>query len=153
MQSLRSKVFLWIIRNCHFLKFRLKPEVVDENFSVKRININEINAEWLIPEEKMEDKVILYIHGVGFISGSCKTHRMHVAKFAKQTGIKSLFFDYRLAPEHPFPAALEDCIAVYKWLFNEGYKKENIVIGGESVGGILTLSLLLALKEYDIAYA
>lgn len=173
MQSLRSKIFIWIIKNRHLLEFKLKPEVVDENFSVEEfrkgvdkvsarmrlpqdvsienIQINNINAEWIIPVNPKPGKVLLYIHGGGFISGSCFTHRTHVAKFAKESGLKSLLFDYRLAPEHPYPAGLEDCIETYKWLLTQGYSSEDIVIGGESAGGTLTLSLLLALKELHVS--
>ena len=173
MQSLRSKFFIWLIKNRHLFKFKLKPEVVDENFSVKKfrddidkvsvriklprtvsvqkISASEINAEWIIPENPVKDKVLLYIHGGGFISGSCLTHRMHVAKFAVECRMKSLVFDYRLAPEHPFPAALDDCVLVYRWLLNEGFKPENIIVGGESAGASLTLALLLALKSENIS--
>ena len=173
MQSIRSKIFIWLIKNRHLFKMKLKPEIVDESFDVNKfrkdvnkatakmklskdvesevLKINDINAEWIIPNNPREDKVLLYIHGGGFISGSCKTHRMHVAKFAKGTQLKSLVFDYRLAPEYPFPAGLEDCIEIYNWLLEEGFKSKNIVIGGESAGGTLTLSLLLALKERGIS--
>jgi acetyl esterase/lipase len=75
---------------------------------------------------------------------------MHVAKFALGSGLKSLVFNYRLAPEHPFPAAPEDCVAAYQWLLRQGYEAKDIVVGGESAGGTLTLSLLLALKEKKI---
>jgi monoterpene epsilon-lactone hydrolase len=148
---------------------KLKAEVVDDSFSVvafregikkvtakmkmpkgvntKKLTINNIGAEWIIPEQSLEGKILLYIHGGGFISGSCQTHRMHVAKFAKGSQLKSLVFDYRLAPEHPFPAGLEDCVTVYKWLLKQGHTSEDIVVGGESAGGTLTLSLLLALKD------
>ena len=151
---------------------KLKPEVVDAGFSVakfrddvdkatarmkmpkgvatKKQTITAIEAEWIIPEKPIAGKALLYIHGGGFISGSCKTHRMHVAKFASGCQLKSLVFDYRLAPEHPFPAALDDCVAVYNWLLEDGYKPDDIIIGGESAGGTLTLSLLLALKEQGI---
>jgi acetyl esterase/lipase len=76
---------------------------------------------------------------------------MHVAKFAKGTRLKSLVFDYRLAPEYPFPAGLEDCVITYKWLLEQGIGPEDIIVGGESAGGTLTLSLLLALKEEGIS--
>lgn len=174
MQSFRSKLFIWLLRNRHLLKLKLKPEVVDDSFSVidfrnqidkvsakmklpkdistEKIQINNINAEWIIPKHPMEDKILLYIHGGGFISGSCLTHRMHVAKFAKGCQLKSLVFDYRLAPENPFPAALEDCIEVYTWLLQQDYKPDNIIVGGESAGGTLTLSLLLALQERGIDF-
>ena len=74
---------------------------------------------------------------------------MHVAKFAIRSQLKSLVFDYRLAPEYPFPAGLEDCVTAYKWLVENGYKPHDIIVGGESAGGTLTLSLLLALKEQN----
>jgi len=174
MQSIRSKIIIWLIRNRHLFELKLKPEVIDNNFSVKKfregvdkataklkmprdvtvqeLTINNMYAEWVIPENQKKDKVLLYIHGGGFISGSCNTHRTHVAKFAKGTNLKSLLFDYRLAPEHPFPAAVDDCVEAYQWLLEQNFKPENIVIGGESAGGTLTLSLLLVLKEKGIPY-
>jgi len=147
----------------------MKPEVVDKNFSVdefrkgidkatsrlklprnitsQKIKIGDNHAEWIIPKNPIQGKVLLYIHGGGFISGSCSTHRMHVAKFANGCQLKSLVFDYRLAPEYPFPAALEDCIKAYQWLLGHGYQSNDILVGGESAGGTLTLSLLLTLKD------
>jgi acetyl esterase/lipase len=174
MQSLRSKIVIGLIKNRHLFRFKLKPEVVDENFSVEefrrsidkvsarvrlpkdvsseKIIANGLNAEWIIPANPIKGKALLYIHGGGFISGSCLTHRMHVAKFANGCQLQSLVFDYRLAPEHPFPAALDDCVLAYKWLLDQGYNPENIVVGGESAGATLVLSLLLALKENGIAF-
>lgn len=169
MQSLRSKLVIGLVRNRHWFKLKLKPEVVDGNFSVdefrrsidkasakiklpknvssQRVAVEGMNAEWIIPQNPKQGKVLLYIHGGGFISGSCLTHRMHVAKFASQCQLKSLVFDYRLAPEYPFPAAVEDCVAAYQWLLNQGYGADDIIVGGESAGATLTLSLLLALKQ------
>ncbi len=172
MQSFRSKLVIGLIRNRHLFKLKLKPEVVDDNFSVKefresvykssskiklpknissiKFSFDGINAEWIIPQNPLQEKVLLYIHGGGFISGSCLTHRMHVAKFANKCQIRSLVFDYRLAPEYPFPAAVEDCKSAYKWLLSQGYKPNSIIVGGESAGATLTLSLLLALKADNI---
>jgi acetyl esterase/lipase len=104
-------------------------------------------AEWIVPPGAPQEKVILYIHGGGFFSGSCLTHRAHVAKFALGSGIKALLFDYRLAPEHPYPAAVDDCVTTYHWLLEQGYLPANIVIGGESAGGTLTLATLVALRD------
>ncbi len=169
MQSLRSRIVIGLIKKRHLFKFRLKPEVVDETFSVKafrdgidrvsariklpkgissqKISLEGMVAEWIIPENPINEKVLLYIHGGGFISGSCLTHRMHVAKFAKECRLRSLVFDYRIAPEFPFPAAVDDCVTAYTWLIGQGYKPGNIIVGGESAGATLTLSLLLALKN------
>jgi len=174
LQSIRSKIFIWLIRNRHLFELKLKLERIDKNFSVEKfresvdkatarmkmpkdvtaqkLNINDMYAEWIIPENPKDNKVLMYIHGGGFISGSCNTHRTHVAKFAKGTNLKSLLFDYRLAPEHPFPAAVDDCVEAYQWLLEQNYKAEDIVVGGESAGGTLTLSLLLALKDKEISY-
>jgi acetyl esterase/lipase len=172
MQSLRSRIIIWLIQNRHLFKLTLKPQVVDDSFcvstfreevdkttarmklpksvSTQQTNIDCIHAEWIIPEDFFEGKMLLYIHGGGFISGSCQTHRMHVAKFALQSRLKSLVFDYRLAPEYPFPAAVDDCVTVYKGLLEKGYESQDIIVGGESAGGTLTLSLLLALKKQNI---
>jgi acetyl esterase/lipase len=170
MQSLRSKIIIGLIRNRHLFSFKLKREYVDEdydfqgfrnkvdkasvktqkvpeNIEQKPVKINEMYAEWLIPQNAPKDKVILYIHGGGFISGSCLTHRGHVSKFVNGTGIKALLFDYRLAPEHPFPAPVDDCLMAYDYLIQEGYKPENILICGESAGGTFTLSTLKALRN------
>lgn len=75
---------------------------------------------------------------------------MHVAKFAQESGYKALLFNYRLAPENPYPAALEDCLSAYKWLLANGYLAKNIVIGGESAGGTLSLTTILFLMEKHI---
>ena len=142
MTSLRSKIIIGMIRNRHLFKGHLGPEVVDETFSVEAfrrsidksservkipktvrvepISIAGMYAEWIVPQNPLKDKVLMYIHGGGFISGSCLTHRMHVAKFARECQMKSLLFDYRLAPEHPFPPAPQDCVTAYKWLLEQG---------------------------------
>lgn len=174
MQSIRSRIIIGLIRNRHLFKLKLKPEVIDESFSVEefRRNVDEVSrktsrmpkdievvpakvqdmhAEWIIPKDAPDGKVIMYIHGGGFISGSCLTHRMHVSKFAKGSGIKALLFDYRLAPEHPYPAAVEDCVTAYLWLLNKGYQPSDIVLCGESAGGTLALAALVALKYKGIA--
>jgi len=174
MQSIKSRIFIWLIRNRHLFKMKLKPEIVDSSFDVfkfrndvdkatsgmkmpkgvtiEKQDINGIYSEWIIPGQSTEGKALLYIHGGGFISGSCDTHRVYVAKFAEETNLKSLVFDYRLAPEHPFPAAVDDCVTVYTWLLKNGYDPGDIVVGGESAGGTLTLSLLLALKRDGIVF-
>ena len=124
---------------------------IPEGITVRARQIEGINAEWLIPQGSDPTKVILYVHGGGYVSGSCNDHRGIVAKFAKNTGITNLLFEYRLAPEHPFPAALDDSVKVYQWLLASGFKPKDILIAGESAGGGLCLATLLALKERNIA--
>ncbi len=173
MVSFRAKILIALVRNRHWFKFKLRPEVVDEGFSVeafraevdratakmklpkgvttRKEQIGSLAAEWLLPEAPRAKKVLLYVHGGGFISGSCHTHRPHVAKFAMQAQVASLLFDYRLEPEHPFPAAVEDCVAAFRWLLAQGHDPQDIVVGGESAGATLTLSLLLALQQEGVA--
>jgi len=92
-------------------------------------------------------KVLLYLHGGGYIVCSPVTHRLMVARICRDAGLKALVIDYRLAPEHPFPAAVEDAEAAYRWLLAAGHKPEDIVVAGDSAGGGLTMSLLLTLRE------
>lgn len=173
MTSFKSRMINFLIRNNHILRGKFKKEVFDFNTSIQEFRdrcekgaarfgktpegitlradlIEGIKAEWHIPENTDLNKVILYIHGGGYVSGSCSDHRGIVSKFAKTTGFSTLIFEYRLAPEHPFPAALDDSVKIYQCLLTSGYKAENIIIAGESAGGGLCLALLLALKERNI---
>lgn len=109
-------------------------------------------AEWLQPTatariSKVEDAVIFYTHGGGYISGSCADHRAMVAKFVAWSGMRLLLFEYRLAPEHPYPAALEDTLTAYRWLLKQIGPSTKIIIAGESAGGGLCLATLLALRD------
>jgi epsilon-lactone hydrolase len=111
-----------------------------------------LSAEWIRPsaravEPSMDEPVIFYTHGGGYVSGSCDDHRNVVAKIVKKSGIRTLLFEYRLAPEHPFPAAVEDSLTAYRWLLAQGVSPSKIVIFGESAGGGLCLATLLALKD------
>jgi acetyl esterase/lipase len=113
-------------------------------------DINGLPAEWILPDGAAKDKVILYFHGGGYVTGSCPAHRGITAKFVKGTGIGALLFGYRLAPEHPFPAALEDALAAHGWLLNQGVSPANIVFAGDSAGGGLCLAALVALKDMGL---
>ncbi len=93
------------------------------------------------------DKAIFYTHGGGYVTGNCIDHRGHVARFVQATGKSALLYDYRLAPEHPFPAAMQDTLTAYRWLLGQGVLPENIVIVGESAGGGLCLASLLAIRD------
>ena len=123
---------------------------IPKGIAVKEQSIEGIKSEWLIPAGANSEKLIMYVHGGGYVSGSCSDHRAFVSKFARFTSVTNIVFEYRLAPENQFPAALDDSVKVYKWLLTEGYKPENIVIAGESAGGGLCLATLLALKENKI---
>ena len=104
-------------------------------------------CDWLIPDNSPDDKVLLYLHGGGFVFGVSTLHMEMLAYLAQQMGIRALMVDYRLAPQHPFPAALDDCVNVYQWLHGQGYSPQNIVIAGDSAGGNLTLTTVMKLRE------
>ena len=127
-----------------------KYSKIPEGVEVKEEGVDGIKSEWIIPEGASPGKMILYVHGGGYVSGSCNDHRGVVSKFAHNCGYKNLVYEYRLSPENPFPAALEDSIKVYQRLLEKGYKADNMLIAGESAGGGLTLAILLALKERNI---
>ena len=173
MTSFKSKIFNSLMRNRHLFQGKLKKEVfnmstsiddfrelcekgagkyakIPDGVEIKAQVLGGINAEWLIPSGTNRQKLILYVHGGGYVSGSCNDHRGFVSKFAQNTGITCLTYEYRLAPEHPFPAALDDSVKIYQEILNLGFKPENILIAGESAGGGLNLALLLALKEKQI---
>ena len=173
MSSLQSRFFRFVLRHSHLLRFRLKRESWDFNTSIPRfretceklaglfgkvpegiavtpVTASGLPAEWIRPAVASPDKVILFVHGGAFVSGSCADHRMHVAKVVKGSGVGALLFEYRLAPEDPFPAAIEDSVAAYRWLLAEGFLPSQIVIMGESAGGGLSLAMLLALRDQGI---
>jgi acetyl esterase/lipase len=94
--------------------------------------------------------VLLYLHGGNYMFGSLKSHRDLVARLGGAAGMRSLLIDYRLAPEHVFPAALDDALTAYRWLLANGIKPEHIVLGGDSAGGGLTLALLQIVRDKNI---
>ena len=120
---------------------------------VTPVSANGVPGEWVDVASTASEqspgtgKVLLYLHGGGYIVCSPTTHRLMVARICREAGLKALVIDYRLAPEHPFPAAVEDAEAAYRWLLAAGHKPEDIVIAGDSAGGGLTMSLLLTLRE------
>jgi monoterpene epsilon-lactone hydrolase len=113
-------------------------------------------AEWIQPTVggktlAAEDGVIFYTHGGAYVSGSCSDHRSIVAKIVQGSGMRALLFEYRLAPEHPFPAGLEDTLTAYRWLLAQGIPSSKVVIMGESAGGGLCLAALLAIRDLELA--
>ncbi len=106
-----------------------------------------VPSEWVRVPESREDRVILYVHGGGYVLGSLATHRSLVSRLARASLTRALSVDYRLAPEHPFPAAVDDATAAYRWLLGTGVEASRVVIAGDSAGGGLTLATLLALRD------
>lgn len=138
------------------LKSSRKSGALPTGIVVKPVAIDglpvELKAEWIMPSQNYLDKpgqpVILYTHGGAYVSGNCEDHRNWVAKIVAETGIAALLYDYRLAPEHPFPAAHDDSMTVYRWLLaQKGMDPRKLAIVGESAGGGLCLALVLAIRD------
>lgn len=125
---------------------------IPEGIMVENIDIDNINGEFINLQNNETDYVILYFHGGGLCLGSSITHRNLAANIAKFTCLPVFVHNYPLAPEHPYPAALENSQNVYLWLIQKGYKEKRIIFGGDSSGCALALSLIFKLKEkhYDL---
>jgi monoterpene epsilon-lactone hydrolase len=114
----------------------------------KRVNTVLFCGEWVSTRASTDERIILYLHGGGYVSGSPATHLAVTARLAHEAQARLFALDYRLAPEHPFPAQLEDAWAAYWWLITEqGCSPEQIIVAGDSAGGGLTMALLLALRD------
>lgn len=111
------------------------------------VDIGSLPAEWSQAPGSDAARVLLYFHGGGYCSGSIRSHRAMVGAVGKLAGIRTLAVGYRLAPEHPYPAARDDALAAWRFLRSQGYAPQSIAIGGDSAGGNLTLATLVALRE------
>jgi monoterpene epsilon-lactone hydrolase len=111
------------------------------------VNAGGVPAEWIAAPGAADDRVILYLHGGGYVMGSITTHRETIARLSKASGARALALNYRLAPEHPFPAAVDDATAAYRWLLSQDIKPSRIVVAGDSAGGGLVLAMLVALRD------
>lgn len=142
-QPIVNRIPLMNQRSYQTTFFTLKPLPSDviydeiEDFSYK--------AEWVIPPEEDPEKVIFYTHGGGYGMGDLISSRALIAPIAKKTGIRVFSFEYRLAPEHPFPAAFDDAKKAYEYVLGQGYSPGNIIAFGESAGGGLVVSNILRL--------
>lgn len=142
-QPIVNRIPLMNQRSYQTTFFTLKPLPSDviydeiEDFSYK--------AEWVIPPDEDPEKVIFYTHGGGYGMGDLVSSRALIAPIAKKTGIRVFSFEYRLAPEHPFPAAFDDAKKAYEYVLRQGYSPGNIIAFGESAGGGLAVSNILRL--------
>ncbi len=111
------------------------------------VNAGGVAGEWIVAPGAAEDRAILYLHGGGYVIGSVNTHREMISRLSRAAGARALGINYRLAPEYPFPAAVEDATAAYRWLLSQGLSPTRTVIAGDSAGGGLTLATLVALRD------
>ncbi len=124
---------------------------IPKDVKIKIIDVNGVPAEWQIVPSAVEERILLYLHGGGYIIGSPNDHRLLTVQLGRATKMRVLSVDYRLAPEYPHPAPLEDSITVYKWLLSKNIKPENIIIAGDSAGGNLALVTLIKLRDDEIS--
>ena len=119
--------------------------------SVEPVDAHGVPAEWTSTPHARADRVILFLHGGGYISGSIASHRHMIAEAGRQAQARTLALGYRLAPEHPFPAALEDAIAGYRFLLRSGFDPAHVTLAGESAGGGLAIATLVSLRDAGVA--
>lgn len=106
-----------------------------------------VEAEWTETPDADQNRVLLFLHGGGYVAGSLASHRHMVSEAGRQCRARTLALHYRRAPEHAYPAALEDTVAGYRFLLGQGIRPENIAIAGESAGGGLIMGALLLLRD------
>ncbi|MDX1515973.1 MAG: alpha/beta hydrolase [Woeseiaceae bacterium] len=118
-----------------------------DDVEIRADSVAGLRAEWLTPAGAGTDKLLLYWHGGGYIMGSCRSHRSIVSHIARQAGVRALVAEYRLAPEHRFPAAIDDSVGVYHELLQQGMQPRDIAVAGDSAGGGLTVAMMLSLRH------
>ncbi len=123
---------------------RLRP-AADVRWSA--VDAGGVAGEWVTVPGVDGEHAVLYLHGGGYVGGSAMSHRNITGELSRAARLRVLAIDYRLAPEHPFPAAVDDAVAAYTWLLGQGVSPRRVAIAGDSAGGGLTVSTLLALRE------
>ncbi len=125
----------------------LAARMTPKDVSIKLINENGVNGEWVWWEGNHDDRVIFHLHGGAYVACSPKIYRGYNAALAKLSRTRIFSLDYRLAPEHRFPAPVEDAVKAYRWLLAQGIAPEKIIFNGDSAGGGLVLATLVALRD------
>lgn len=161
-KSLRASGVIAVVKLAGLLKFEINNDNIEQkrkrfkklekyfrvprDVKIKPVETRDFKAEWITAPESRPNKILFYIHGGGFVFNSTKVHRSLVAGIARAAKLKALSLNYSLAPEYPFPKAVNETVAAYEWLLAQGYEPNNIAIAGDSAGGTLVLSLLQRLK-------
>jgi len=119
----------------------------DRDIRIEATDAGGVAAEWQVAPEADSSKCLLYFHGGGYVFGSPTSHRHLSSRLARLSGMRGLSVDYRLAPENPFPAAVDDALAAYQWLLGQGVPASDIAVAGDSAGGGLAVALMLRARE------
>jgi acetyl esterase/lipase len=120
---------------------------VADDVSLEPVDVNGIASEWSIAPGSDPSRVLLFLHGGGYCSGSLLSHRRLVTEAGRAAKLRTLALGFRLAPEHPFPAAFDDALAAWRWLSRQGIAARHIAVGGDSAGGGLTVALINRLRD------
>jgi acetyl esterase/lipase len=118
-----------------------------EDVTYEPVNVNGVSSLWVTAPGVAQDRVILYFHGGGYVLGSLRTHQDLTARISKAANARVLYIDYRMGPENPFPAAIDDAVTAYAWLLDQGHNPSRIAISGDSAGGGLTVAALVSLRD------
>src|SRR5215471_14141241 len=113
----------------------------------EKVDAGGVDAEWIMAPGASNDRYVLYLHGGGYVLGSTKTHLDLMGRVSRAAKAKVLGLNYRLAPEHPFPAAVDDAVAGYRFLLAKGAKPSRVALGGDSAGGGLAAATLVAIRD------
>jgi acetyl esterase/lipase len=162
MTSVRSKAILLALRTSKLFSTPItldnlgskrdgvaklaKFAIVNKDVKIKPYKTKGFKGEWITVPESREDKILLYFHGGGFIFNFTPHHRDYISRLARSAKLKAFSLDYSLAPEFPFPVAVNEAMSAYKWLL-KSHKSKDIVIMGDSAGGAMTLSLLQMIRH------
>ena len=122
-------------------------KLIPKDVVFNRVDAGSVESEWIYVPDAEEKKVFFHLFGGGYIMGNLDTRRVSPYLYSKETNMRCLNVGYRLAPEYPYPAALEDSISAYKWLLNQDVDPKNVIICGESAGGGLTMATMLKLRD------
>ncbi len=160
MASIRSKIAAGITRLTLKRKLGASGSVDEERATLEKMSkltarrrpgaaalVGGVKGEWAEPAVHSANRTILYLHGGGYVIGSPASHRDMVSAIADAAQARALILDYRLGPEHPFPAAVDDALAAYRGLLQEGCPAQSLFIAGDSAGGGLTIATLLSIKQ------
>ena len=129
-----------------FLQYGIARDV-----TVEPVTANGVRAEWTSTPGDNRDAALLYVHGGGYVIGSLDSHRHVVSEAGRAANAWALALDYRLAPEHPFPAAVEDAVSGYRYLLSRGIRPGRIAIAGDSAGGGLVVAAMLAIRDAGLS--
>jgi epsilon-lactone hydrolase len=124
---------------------------IARDVTVEPVSANGVRAEWTSTPQDDRDAALLYVHGGGYVIGSLDSHRHLVSEAGRAAKAWALALDYRLAPEHPFPAAVEDAVSGYRYLLSRGIRPGRIAISGDSAGGGLVVAAMLAIRDAGLA--